>query len=758
MTARPPRVHVIVATHEPRPDHLAAQLGSIVAQRDVELDVHVVDDGSGDDTRRTIALAVGDDPRVRLSLLPRVGVLRSIERALHLAPADVDAILLADQDDVWTPDKAVRLAAGIADGHLLVHSDATVVDDDGSVIAPSLFAHEGRDVDAVTAGALVVRNVVTGCTVAIAPRLLPHALPFPDRADGRFHHDLWLALVAASVGTIGVVRAPLVAYRQHAGNVVGAVTAYGRWAGPAAAIGSWRLRRTVAGALVEAAEAGRVPEPSAAVRAWAGPLGELASLPLLALHALDRPGSRRLDATLAAGAVLSLIERGRALPGLGAAMWRRVRLVARVAAHAARHPRATVGLVARGAGIALDGPVREVHGDAVAPEQRPLAARLGSRPGRVVHVLVPGVSPSGVFGGVATAVTVAVGLAERGERVRIVLTDYGQTLGPARVREVVLRHVRTSPATLERIEVALAIRDEQVLDLGPADVFVATAWWTAYRAAGTIAAHPGLTARRFAYLVQDHEALFYPESERRSMALASYGLPAEPVVNAAPLAAFLAQEVGLAVDPALVLAPIVAVPERRPLRAWPVGGAPLRVVVYARPSIERNLFPTAMRAVARWLEERTDATPVEVVAVGERLDARYVVAGHEVRDLGVRSWDGYLEVLSGAHLGVSLMASPHPSYPPLEMATSGMVVVTNRWGPKDLADVSERFVTCAPDVPGVAAALGAAERRLAAGGDPPIALERLGDDLDRVLDQLVRRFDRGLAARRRPRRPSGSRA
>jgi O-antigen biosynthesis protein len=31
------------------------------------------------------------------------------------------------------------------------------------------------------------------------------------------------------------------------------------------------------------------------------------------------------------------------------------------------------------------------------------------------------------------------------------------------------------------------------------------------------------------------------------------------------------------------------------------------------------------------------------------------------------------------------MASPHPSYPPLEMATMGLAVITNRFGSKDLS-------------------------------------------------------------------------
>ena len=40
-------------------------------------------------------------------------------------------------------------------------------------------------------------------------------------------HDSWLALVAAAFGAIGFVDRPLVRYRQHAGNVVGATLSAG---------------------------------------------------------------------------------------------------------------------------------------------------------------------------------------------------------------------------------------------------------------------------------------------------------------------------------------------------------------------------------------------------------------------------------------------------------------------------------------------------------------------------------------------------
>ena len=39
-------------------------------------------------------------------------------------------------------------------------------------------------------------------------------------------------------------------------------------------------------------------------------------------------------------------------------------------------------------------------------------------------------------------------------------------------------------------------------------------------------------------------------------------------------------------------------------------------------------------------------------------------------------------------IGISLMVSPHPSYPPLEMAHLGMLVLTNGFGAKDLVDLA----------------------------------------------------------------------
>jgi O-antigen biosynthesis protein len=722
-----PRVHVVLASFEPEPAWLATQITSILTQTGVTLTLDVSDDGSGAASLELLASLLDADPRCTWTSGTRVGSAANFARGLARAPRDVDAILLADQDDVWYPLRATRLVAALDEGHLLVHGDADLIDGAGAPLGTTLFALEQRDAHALAQHQLVVKNVVTGCTIAMRPNVLDAALPLPSVVSGPVHHDLWLALCAAGLGTIGVTPEPLLAYRQHETNLVGAVAGYGRWEGVGRSIGAWQLRRRIATALVETAAAGRIPPPADTVRAWVGPRAELATLPVLRSMRRD-PALRSLTRTLRAGALLHLARRGARAP------LHRIRATSTVAArvlrlvgHIVRNPRRMLGGIARSAGIVAQ-PLRTVSATAFDPQQRVLRARIAG-PGRTVHLLIPGISPSGVFGGVGTAVALAVQLADAGEQVQLVLTDYGQTLDEATVRTLILRHVDTDAATLERIRIAHAIHDDRELTLGSDDVFIATAWWTAFRAAATIEAHPGLINRRFVYLVQDDETLFYPASERRLMAERSYRLDVLPMVNSRPLATHLAATHGLAADDRLVFAPIVAVPAQQPLHA---PDDVLRVVVYGRPSVGRNLFDASLRGIAMWEAQRRarGARPeVEVVSVGEQEQFRYRIGERMVRALGVLSWEDYLSLLSGAHLGVSMMTSPHPSYPPLEMARSGMVVVTNRWGPKDLEQLSTRFVSCDADAAGIAAALVVAEERLAAGGDPELRLGELGDPL-----------------------------
>jgi hypothetical protein len=57
------------------------------------------------------------------------------------------------------------------------------------------------------------------------------------------------------------------------------------------------------------------------------------------------------------------------------------------------------------------------------------------------------------------------------------------------------------------------------------------------------------------------------------------------------------------------------------------------------------------------------------------------------------SLEAYARLLQETAVGVSLMISPHPSYPPLEMAHFGALTITNGFAPKDLAAWHDNIIS-----------------------------------------------------------------
>jgi hypothetical protein len=136
--------------------------------------------------------------------------------------------LLADQDDVWDPRKLPALWEAMQrlellhgkDVPLLVYSDASLIDEKGDLLAPSFFDATGTPpLWGESFRNTLVFSPAPGCTMMGNSALIQSALPIPD---GVFMHDWWLLLVAGALGGVRVVNAPLVKYRQHTRNMLGA--------------------------------------------------------------------------------------------------------------------------------------------------------------------------------------------------------------------------------------------------------------------------------------------------------------------------------------------------------------------------------------------------------------------------------------------------------------------------------------------------------------------------------------------------------
>ena len=121
-----PRVSVIVPTWN-RAHVLGESLASLLAERDVDLEVVVVDDGSTDGTA-TLLAGLGD-PRVRALVRPHAGIAAA--RNAGLAAARAPYLAFHDSDDLALPG---RLAVPLA--FLAAHSEVDLVIQNGRMLPP----------------------------------------------------------------------------------------------------------------------------------------------------------------------------------------------------------------------------------------------------------------------------------------------------------------------------------------------------------------------------------------------------------------------------------------------------------------------------------------------------------------------------------------------------------------------------------------------------------------------------------------------
>ena len=221
-----PSIEVLLATWNGRP-YLEALIHSIRNQSHPAQRLLVRDDGSTDGTRELLDQLSQQSPGwlVRLPDGPRLGSSGNFEALMQASCAPY--LALADQDDVWDADKLERSLTALRSLELqegpscplLVHSDLRLIDANGRSLAPSFLSHQSLNPMRCTSDALVLQNVVTGCSCLFNRPLLEQALPLPPAAR---QHDHWLALVASRCGRIGFIASPLISYRQHAANSIGA--------------------------------------------------------------------------------------------------------------------------------------------------------------------------------------------------------------------------------------------------------------------------------------------------------------------------------------------------------------------------------------------------------------------------------------------------------------------------------------------------------------------------------------------------------
>ena len=221
------KISVVVCTYDGE-RFLAEQLQSILDQTHPPDDIIVSDDGSSDSTLDIVGEFCSRDSGAKKpqwtvqSRKKPLGVAGNFASALTKARGEF--VALADQDDVWEPTRLEQGLAQFRNDALLVHCDATLIDEAGQPTSSLMSAlrltnGERRSLLAGNAlDALLRRNLVTGATSMIRASLLQQALPIPEG----WVHDEWLGLVAAVQGGVVFWEESQIRYRQHGSNEIGA--------------------------------------------------------------------------------------------------------------------------------------------------------------------------------------------------------------------------------------------------------------------------------------------------------------------------------------------------------------------------------------------------------------------------------------------------------------------------------------------------------------------------------------------------------
>lgn len=206
---------------------LKEQIDSLYAQSRKDWTLYIHDDGSTDNTPDIIKkYAQEHDNVVILDYPSQHGAKDNFFSMVDAV--DASYYFFCDQDDKWLDNKIKTEMARMEqlermnpESPIMVFSDVFVADEKLNIINRSLWKMSGAHIDFLaTFEECGATPFVTGCTMLINRKAKETIIHPTDKAT---MHDAWITLCTLKAGgIISAVREPLLYYRQHGKNSLGA--------------------------------------------------------------------------------------------------------------------------------------------------------------------------------------------------------------------------------------------------------------------------------------------------------------------------------------------------------------------------------------------------------------------------------------------------------------------------------------------------------------------------------------------------------
>lgn len=212
-------ISVVMATYNGS-RFLQEQIESILAQTLPPSEIIVCDDLSTDNTVEILKSYQNKNALTFYVNESKLGVINNFKKAVSLT-SNNHFIALSDQDDIWFPEKLEQqynelIKINNPKTPAIVYSDLMVIDDKKNILNPSFWNELGHDSYNHTFKTLLFGNFVTGCTILMNNSMKKY---FHEMPHNVMMHDVWLALIAYSLGNVKAISKPLVYYRKHDLNV-----------------------------------------------------------------------------------------------------------------------------------------------------------------------------------------------------------------------------------------------------------------------------------------------------------------------------------------------------------------------------------------------------------------------------------------------------------------------------------------------------------------------------------------------------------
>ncbi len=334
----------------------------------------------------------------------------------------------------------------------------------------------------------------------------------------------------------------------------------------------------------------------------------------------------------------------------------------------------------------------------------PSLPAIGSK-GSVV-LLLPTLDNKSFYGGTATALVVAGMVALQSKKklkvIQTIKTGKGGDLSAFFKREGL---------TISNEDISvISVADRRYnfygyLSIHADDIHIASAWWDAH----LLSQLP--LPRKFIYLVQDFEPIFYNNSDLYVLAENTYKQDSfVPLCNTELMADFMKERsyCGALKQGAQWFEPAVSRVKSGIVKESQASKK-RRLFLYGRPDVHRNLFFTALESIdyafkAEFLEK--DSWECFMAGQDNLPDIQLPSGGPKIINKGKMDMEEYIAFSKTIDLALSPMMAPHPNYPTLEFASTGSAVVTTRYANKQSLDhYSKNIIMCDITVESMAGAI-----------------------------------------------------